>query len=174
MVTIQRVLLPTDFTEVAENAVPFARSLAERYGAALHVVHVCESVATSVPVPEAGGAVMMLAPNENELKDLLEQFVRERLSGIRVPVVTAILKGSRATEITRYAKETGVDLIVIGTHLRGVMNRIIFGSVSKSVLEHAHCPVLMVPPAAATHEETGPMVDQPGELLTRGPDNDAP
>lgn len=153
MVSIKRILLPTDFSELAEHAALFARMLSESHHAALHVLHIRDPLAAAVPAPEAAAGVMILPPSETELRQQLDLFVREQLSGIGAPVVAVVLTGSRVSEITRYAREAQIDLIVIGTHARGVVNRIFFGSVSKSVLENAPCPVLMVPLASGTEEQ---------------------
>ncbi|MBU0718869.1 MAG: universal stress protein [Planctomycetes bacterium] len=168
MVAIKRILLPTDFSELADHAALFARMLSETHGAALHVLHVRNPLAAAVPAPEAAAGIMLLPASEAELRQQLELFVRERLSGIRAPVVAEVLTGSPVSEITRYAKEAHIDLIVVGTHARGVVNRIFFGSVSKSVLENAPCPVLMVPLASAVDEETGTTTRDLGDLPPRG------
>lgn len=162
MVTIKRILLPTDFSELADHAALFARMLSETHRAALHVLHIRDPLASAVPAPEAAAGVMVLPPSEAELRQQLGLFVRERLSGIQAPVVAEVLTGNRVSEITRYAKEAHIDLIIVGTHARGMVNRIFFGSVSKSVLESAPCPVLMVPLAASIDEETGTTEKGPG------------
>jgi nucleotide-binding universal stress UspA family protein len=159
MVMFKQILLPTDFSELAGHAAPVARAMAEAFGATLHVLHVFESVPTAVPAPETGAAVMLLPPDEGELRDLLAAYVHEHFDGIRVPIVPVLLGGSRTIEIAHYAKEHEIDLIVIGTHARGVMNRLVFGSLSKSVLEHAHCSVLMVPPTAEGYDGQSPSAD---------------
>ena len=63
--------------------------------------------------------------------------------------MTKVLEGAPDLQICRYAAETAIDFIVIGTHARGLVRRIFLGSVSKAVVEHAPCPVLMVPLTAA-------------------------
>ncbi|MBK9128661.1 MAG: universal stress protein [Phycisphaerales bacterium] len=141
----KNILLPTDFSELAQYAAEFARSLAEKYGATLHVLHVRTSVLTPGPAPELGMGVEVLVPDETELQASLDRFVAEHLSGLSVPVTSSLMIGSPAGQIAEYAKANAVDLIVIGTHARGLVNRILLGSVSKTVLESAHCPVLMIP-----------------------------
>ncbi len=70
--------------------------------------------------------------------------------------------GPPAAVICAYGHEIGADLIVLGTHARGLARRLLLGSVSKDVLEHAGCPVLMVPQTARTWGHSG------GELVTSG------
>lgn len=166
MIAIKKILLPTDFSSLADHAAAYARQLAEMWGAELHVVHVTEPVAAALPTPETGGAAMMVLPNAADIQAAVTRFVAAHLRDTRVPVVSAVLQGSRVTMVTNYAREQGIDLIVIGTHARGVVQRIIFGSMSKSVLETAHCPVLMVPLAAET--EAADSAEQQGQMLAGG------
>ena len=151
MVTIQRVLLPTDFSVLADHAARYARSLAEAYEATLHVLHVVSAVLVPVPGPEVGTVAMAVPSNGSlaEAEDAVARFIRDRLSGLSVPVVTKVLEGAPDLQICRYAAETAIDMIVIGTHARGLVRRIFLGSVSKAVVEHAPCPVLMVPLTAS-------------------------
>jgi len=147
MVSIRRILLPTDFSVLADHAARYARSLAEAYQASLHVLHVVSAVLVPVPGPEVG-TVAMAVPSDGsvaEAQEALERFVHKQLSGLVVPVVTKVLEGAPDLQISRYAAEAAIDLIVIGTHARGLVRRIFLGSVSKAVVEHAACPVLMVP-----------------------------
>jgi nucleotide-binding universal stress UspA family protein len=156
MTRIRRILLPTDYSDLARNAAAYARSLAEMCGATLHVVHVVErvpvvilgagssAVALAVPGPEAPAAA----------REAMDRFVRDQLAELAVPVVAHVLEGSPDVQIARYAVEASIDLIVIGTHARGVVKRIFLGSTSKSVLEHAPCPVLMVPLVLVESEGT--------------------
>jgi nucleotide-binding universal stress UspA family protein len=89
--------------------------------------------------------VVALPVDESATRAQLEAFVRECFGALRSPPVTALLSGSAPLAITDYARENAIDVIVVGTHARGLVNRILLGSVSKSVVEHAHCAVLMVP-----------------------------
>jgi nucleotide-binding universal stress UspA family protein len=144
----KHILLPTDFSELAQHAACYARYLAETSQAALHVLHVRTSVLTPGPAPELGMGVDVFVPDEAELQSSLDRFIAEHLGGTTAPLIAQLLIGSPAGQIAEYARTADIDLIVIGTHARGLVNRILLGSVSKTVLESAHCPVLMVPLAA--------------------------
>ncbi|MBK8269112.1 MAG: universal stress protein [Planctomycetes bacterium] len=76
----------------------------------------------------------------------MSDFIQKQFAGRKVK--SEILVGQPFSEICRYAAGQACDLIVIGSHARGIVHRIFMGSVSKAVLEHASCPVLMVPLAA--------------------------
>ena len=70
--------------------------------------------------------------------------------------MTKVLEGAPDLQISRYAADAAIDLIVIGTHARGLVRRIFLGSVSKAVMEHAPCPVLMVPLHSTETEAQAP------------------
>lgn len=167
MSLFKRILLPTNFSELAAHAAVFARGLAEEYSATLYVLHACQPVVSPAPAvgPELGVGVVALAPNEAELQAELRTFVRVALGGICVPIATELRAGPPAQVITDYAREAAVDLIVMGTHARGGVTRFFLGSVSKAVMEHAGCPVLMVPLTAAAPDEPRP---DPAEIVAAG------
>jgi len=166
--TFRQILLPTDGSDLACNAAVYARSLAEQYGATLHVVHVVERVPAAMPVPDAG-AVALAAPGPEEMaaaRAATEQFVRTCLQDAAIPVVARVLEGAPHVQIARYAAEAAIDLIVIGTHAAGVVKRILLGSISKWVMEHAPCPVLMVPaPASDVADAAAPTVSATEQTL---------
>ncbi len=150
MIEIKRILLPTDFTELAAYAAVYAKVLAHAQGAEIHVLHVVvpSNVAGTVSVAGDLGATMLLPETSavaeaqvSRVKAFADEFMRE--SGM--PVFTAIRVGDAPHTIAQYAQDMKIDLIVVGSHARGLVNRIFFGSTSKAVLESAPCPVLMVP-----------------------------
>jgi nucleotide-binding universal stress UspA family protein len=143
MVRFDHILLPTDFSPLAVQSSRFAASIAAAYNSTLHVVHVISTAALAAVAGE-GGPVMPL-PSRAQLLDELDRFVKAHLAGFRGRIEQAVVSGLPYEQLPRYAREHAIDLIVIGTHARGLVNRIFFGSTSKSVVEHAPCPVLMVP-----------------------------
>lgn len=155
MTAIRQILLPTDFSDLAHEAAACARSLADACGATLHVLHVIERVPAAMPGPNGGG-IALTVPGPEALaaaQDATARFIRDHVGDLDVPVVTRVLEGAPYVQIARYAADASIDLIVIGTHAHGVVKRIFLGSTSKAVLEHAPCPVLMVPLAAAESAE---------------------
>jgi nucleotide-binding universal stress UspA family protein len=134
---IANVLFATDFSEAADGARVHATRLAGETGARLHVVHV---------VPHLMDPTPTTARLQAEALSLAQ-------SGL--PVETAVLGGSAATAIVRYARANAIDLIVIGTHGRTGMSRVLLGSVAEAVLRLAPCPVLAVPLASPGEEPAG-------------------
>lgn len=145
---IRSILLPTDFSECATGALPAAASLARTFGARLVCVHVVEPIVPTVgwtpvaePLPSADVSGQMEESARRELPKLAQHA---ECAGLDVEDV--IVHGDAASEIVRLAKEREVDLIVISSHGRTGLGRILFGSTAESVTRHAHCPVLVVKP----------------------------
>lgn len=145
---LERILLPTDFSEDSLRAADIARSLAQATGATVHVIHVGQPVDITLEVPEIGVLRRKMPPDEVKLKRRLDEFARSYLGDSGVAVTTVIAHGKPASAIANYAQEAHIDRIIIATHADGLLRRLLHGSVSKSVLEQAHCPVVMVPPPA--------------------------
>lgn len=130
MIHVQHILYPTDFSTYSNLAYFHAVGLAETYGASLTVVYVF----TPGSADAAGG-------DRRYWRSQLEQ-VRPANPGISVDHV--LLEGDPATEIARYAADHGTDVIVIGTHGRTGVDRLVMGSVAERVMREAPCSVLVV------------------------------
>jgi nucleotide-binding universal stress UspA family protein len=145
---IRSILLPTDFSECAESALPYAVQMARPAGARLICLHVVEPLMPPVgyapvaePLPAVDISEQLQASAERELPKLA---AREECAGLEVEEL--IGHGEAAAEIVRVARERDVDLIVISSHGRTGLGRMLFGSTAESVVRHAHCPVLVVKP----------------------------
>jgi universal stress protein A len=132
---IETVLLATDFSSASEEARRLAVDLAQGAQARLHIVNVVP------PVSPPGDAAA-------RLKGMAYRIRRKRLS---LSVETAVLSGRPAREIVRYARDKGASVIVLGTHGRTGISRVLLGSVAEAVLRLAGRPVLIVP---AEREDT--------------------
>ena len=130
------ILLATDGSEEAGLAAHMAASLAKRTGSELHVVYVVDLGAAADPRLHAG-----LRLRARELLDGLMRKIREP------PGTTAtahLATGPPDHEIVALAEEVGAGLIVVGSRGLAGASRALLGSVSDSVVRHAHCPVLVV------------------------------
>lgn len=137
-----KILAATDGSPQAHQAVRLAVDLSSREGAELHLIHVGELAA--MYHPEMRGYAYRHEASEKEARRLLEGEL-ERLRSTGVNVAQAHLRMGRAdVEIIDLAEELGVDVIVIGSRGLGGIRRALVGSVSDSVMHHAHCPVLVV------------------------------
>lgn len=145
---IRSILLPTDFSECANYALSYASAFAREAGASIICVHVIEPVVPTVgysgvtePLPMADISEQLEESATRELPKIGQQ---EECSGLAVEQV--IVHGDAASEIVRVAKERQVDLIVISSHGRTGLGRMLFGSTAEQVVRHAPCPVLVVKP----------------------------
>ena len=130
---IRVILHPTDFSDVSEAALHVARSLARDAGARLVILHVYPF--NELAVPE----------DPRDFRAALEQL-REHTDGpdLKHPVETRLSKGDAADVILGIAGEINCDLIVMGTHGRTGLRRLLMGNVAESVVPEASCPVLVV------------------------------
>jgi nucleotide-binding universal stress UspA family protein len=140
MTRIKSILHPTDFSDQAQLAYRLACSLARDYGAKLLLVHVRQ-----LAVPLAGEAAMLPPQPPPEEEDAL----RDRLYALRpddprLAVEHYLLLGDPAEETVRLAAEKGCDLIVLGTHGRTGLARLLMGSVAEHVVRLSPCPVMLV------------------------------
>lgn len=139
MVSWNRILVPTDFSETSAAAVRQGVELARTCGAGLILLHVGDAareVATEFPL--GLDASLLDAERERLLKVLPP---RDQADVHPEFVMSA---GTPAVEIVRCAQEREVDVIVMGTHGRGGVSHLILGSVAEQVIRTAPCPVLVV------------------------------
>jgi nucleotide-binding universal stress UspA family protein len=148
MITIKNVLVATDFSPVAEAALVYGRALARTFGGKLHVLHVVDDFAARLAYGDASmsgfSPVALQAETERAAAKDLEALVGE--DDRRELHATTVLRVSShiANTITEYAKEASIDVIVIGATGRGVIDRMLLGSVADKVIRRAPCPVLAV------------------------------
>jgi nucleotide-binding universal stress UspA family protein len=134
-----KILLATDSSREAELAATTAADLANSTNSELHVIHVGEFLPTVLAQTEVEPAQL-----EREAQQLLDEQVRgiEEAGGT---VKEAHLRLGRADEeIVDLAQNIGAGMIVMGSRGRGRIRRALMGSVSESVVRHAHCPVTIV------------------------------
>lgn len=137
------ILVPTDLSEGAEEALDYALDLAAALGAQVHLLNVVGI--PSLGVPELGLAMASVTIDtvvvENQ-KAIDELAARKRTTA---PIGQAILRtGDAKDTILQVAKELGADLIVMGTHGRRGLKRALLGSIAELVVRTAACPVLTV------------------------------
>jgi nucleotide-binding universal stress UspA family protein len=145
MIKINNVLVATDFSETSASALNYGREFARTFGATLHVLHVVEN-AVIWAGPEAVGIdfVQLQAELTGAARQTLDRIVTNE-DRRQLKAVTAVRSGnSPAFEIAAYAKAEGIDLILIGTHGRGMMGHLLMGNVAEKVVRIAPCPVLTV------------------------------
>ena len=144
--TIRRILVPTDFSESADAALAYAKTLAGCLGASLHLLHVyTDPYGPSVYVPEVYVPVPPEAREqalENARARLAERLDAEEETRFRG--TCEVVTGLTAKEIVKYAADHEMTLIVMGTHGRRGVAHLLLGSVAEHVVRTAPCPVLTV------------------------------
>ena len=137
-----RILVPTDGSPGVERAVEHAIGLAAAHGATLHAVYVCNTAGYGgLPLETSWEGVReMLAQEGESAIERVDRLAAER----SVPVEGEVVDGTPAAEIVAAAEEAGCDLIVMGTHGRGGLDRILLGSVAERVVRSSQVPVLTV------------------------------
>ncbi len=147
---MRRILVATDFSPVFESLVAHAAGLARQFEAELVLVHVFTRDEYAAAHADTGMAVDEYA---HELRTEMRYRI-ELLGGIGIPVQFDAVEGrSTPEQIIATAQTLKVDLIVIGTHGRTGLRRVVLGSVAEEVLRHAPCPLLVVPIAVVEAQE---------------------
>jgi nucleotide-binding universal stress UspA family protein len=147
MISLKKILVPTDFSDYSNNALKYGCALSEKFDSELHLLHVLQDLVAMVPepglaFPPPGNYMQELqASAEKALSQLPEAGWKHGPSIIR-----ETRNGPPFVEIVRYAREHDIDLIVIGTHGRGGLVHMLLGSVAEKVVRKSPCPVLSVRP----------------------------
>ena len=152
-----QILVPTDFSPGADAALARATVLARAFGSELHLLHVTVLFGGEVHFPEH------LSQDLESLQASLDEHAAEQLeTRSKLPSSRELkVKHARrraiapAPEIEAYAEEHGIDLIVIGTHGRRGLRRLLLGSVAEEVLRSAPCPVMTVKASGESGDEAG-------------------
>lgn len=147
---VRRILLATDLSPASEGATREAIDLARDLGANLLIVSVIDPAVRGVP----GGRVERMDQRRRAREDAAQELViRGRQAG--VPVSFLVWEGEPGPSIVDAATSEQVDMVIVGSHGRGSMGRLLIGSVSEHVVRHAPCPVLVV--RARPQASPGPM-----------------
>jgi len=148
---LDRVLLPTDGSETANQAIAFAARLLGNTSCKVTLLSVVEEPVYSAFWSDGLIAPEVLMPPPEEMRGELdakaEEVLKESAEPLRdagVEVQAKVRFGNPAGEILREAEEGGYDMVVMGSHGRGALGGFLLGSVSNRVAHHAKCPVLIV------------------------------
>jgi nucleotide-binding universal stress UspA family protein len=143
---IRTILAPTDFSHHAEAALRYACGLAERFEAALHLLHVLPDVV--VPLGPDPSLISSFPP---EYYRETEETSREALAraldgawGVAPSVELAVRWGDAVAGIVGYATDHKIDLVVIATHGRSGLSHVLLGSVAEQIIRESPCPVLTI------------------------------
>lgn len=142
-VDIKKILVPLDFSDNSAGALEYARGLASRLDAALHLVHVCE-----IPPMPRGKLDAFGIGYTDWATHFTEEAKRELAAAAATvsgaTVTTEVLVGNVPKAIVAAAEANHADLIAMGTHGHGAVMHIVMGNVAERVVRTAGCPVLTV------------------------------
>ena len=151
MITLKKILVPTDFSECSEAATHHGLELARAFGATLHLLHVVEDPDTS-PWAVPGFPLSLVEVLEHFQDEARNRLLASIPEPDRGRVVVSCPIAAPVPEILRYAEHESIDLIVMGTHGRGFVAHALIGSVAEHVVRRAPCPVLTLRQPGAVPE----------------------
>jgi len=137
-----KILVSTDFSENARQALPYANGYAEEFGSVVYLVHVIEPPPFMSDIQDVPLILSDKQMQQKARDDLEALGVQEFNPSVRVE--TLVRKGKAYQEIIAAARELNVDLIIISTHGYTGLKHTLLGSTAERVVRHAHCPVLVV------------------------------
>jgi universal stress protein A len=145
MIDLRRILVPTDFGKSSDNALTYGLAFAQKFAAEVWLLHVVQDL--SLFIPEAVFSTPPPVPPVEQFiaaaRAALERVVaRLNVDGVIVHAEVGV--GPPFDEITRFATEKDIDLIVMGTHGHTGLAHVLLGSVAEKVVRRAPCPVLTV------------------------------
>ena len=149
MITLQKILVPTDFSDLSQQALEFALSLADRFRAKLYLMHVWELAMTGSLLPPEPYPELVMTEEQKAGEEHLTKVTNElKASGFDVEPVFVF--GKPYMEIVKAATDLDVDLIVLASHGRSGVSHLLLSSVAEKVVRLAPCPVFTVKPPLST------------------------
>ena len=143
MITLQKILVPTDFSDLSQQALEFGLSLADTFRAKLYLMHVWELPMTGSLLPPEPYPESVLTEEQTAGEEHLTKITNElRASGFDVEPLFVF--GKPYMEIVKAAADLGIDLIVLASHGRSGVSHLLLGSVAEKVVRLAPCPVFTV------------------------------
>ncbi|MDX1936457.1 MAG: universal stress protein [Flavihumibacter sp.] len=144
---MKTIIVPTDFSVIAENAMRFAIDMAQHINASLLLLHIYQ-------IPVAIGEVPMPLVNVEELQKSSEEKLKtlkndiEKLTACKVKVYTEARLGDVVDELQNVCATVQPFAVILGTKGSGALERMLFGSVTLSAMKHLDVPVMVIPPGA--------------------------
>jgi nucleotide-binding universal stress UspA family protein len=150
-ISLNNILFLTDFSESSATAIPFATSIARAYGSVVRALHVLVPSAYTYMTPEV--AATLLDDEEDRARTEMQQ-VEAQFSGL--PSEATIERGGAVWPVlSRMLKQHEIDLIILGTHGRTGVQKLLLGSSAEEVFRRAHVPVLTIGPGVRSGTHNG-------------------
>lgn len=150
MTNVRTILVATDFSDASAVALAYGRELAHALGRTLHVLHVVGNVVAGAVGVDGYTTDYVALQREVEegARRYLDAIVTEDDRRTLAAKTIVMTSSAPAPSIVSYAKDAGVDLVIVGAHGRGGLEPLAIGSVAERVIRLAPCPVLTVRPPA--------------------------
>ena len=152
----KRFCCAVDFSEPSRVAMREAAELTRRFGGELELVHVHPLPPPAVDLEPEPAAPDILEITLREQREALGPWQEEAARHAGRPVHSTLIPGIAADEIVRFARERAIDVVVIGTHGRKGLARLLLGSVAERVVREAPCAVVVVRPRETARSAPGP------------------
>jgi nucleotide-binding universal stress UspA family protein len=137
------LVVPTDFGDLSKSALQYASELAQAFGASLHIIHVVDEVAARfLDLPDYAELGKLQTALERSAHEQLDELVAVQNQSGAQAIGVVLTSRSTAESIVGYARQVHADLIVMGTHGRNAIGRLLLGTVAERVVRTAPCPVL--------------------------------
>jgi len=156
MVEFKKILFPVDLSAVySPGLVEHVLTMANKFSAELHVLHVVRAYGPYyggdyIPSPRIEAYQFELI---GEVQKKLEAFVAEHMGGY-TPLRMAVISGHTAREILKYIADNNISLVIMGTHGRRGLDKVIFGSVAQRVVQSSPVPVVTLNPYLEAEAQT--------------------
>ena len=149
MEKFKKILFPVDFSECSKHVAPYAIDFAKKFDAKLYLLFVARDLSylTVVNMPystltEFSGEIAVVS--EKAMEEFCNNFCHDYAN-----YEAKVIIGSAPEDILTFAEENGIDLILMGTHGRKGLDRILLGSVADYVIKNASVPVITISPFAS-------------------------
>ncbi|MFN0196892.1 MAG: universal stress protein [Planctomycetaceae bacterium] len=143
-IQLKKILVATDFSEHAGLAVRYAVELGKQFSSQVVICHVVPYPDLLSQLPPTSEAYIPANLHEMHVKNAEEQGSKILAEFVGIEATFLIRSGSPFVEIVTLAKESDIDLLIIGTHGRGAVAHMLLGSVAERVVRKAPCPVLTI------------------------------
>ena len=142
----KKILFPVDLSETSPKIVPFVTSMAEKFDSKVHILFVARAFqyfkGIYVPHPSINKFEDEIAEGARKsLKEYTKKYFKDPES-----IITAVVKGDAADQIIKYIEAQGIDLLIMGTHGRKGLDKVIFGSVAEKLSKTTPVPIMLVNP----------------------------
>ncbi len=162
-ISVKNVLFATDFSASSDAALPYATAICRRFGSTLHIAHVISD--SSLLLTNGGVDYVSMGTiyedANTEAKEKLDEL-SDNFQGI--PHRNYVRHGQVWKSLAPIVEENEVDLIVLGTHGRTGLGKLLLGSVAEDILRHASCPVLTVGPKVSGRAKLPPLQNRRRDL----------